>query len=79
MARRGAESEPDLDDYEVACRLRRDPKLDAVRRVAVTGYGRETDRQRAEQVGFDAYLVKPADPKKIQQLLAHLTRRHQAT
>jgi len=37
--------------------------------IAVTGYGREADRQRALQSGFDLHLVKPVN---AQQLLGHL-------
>jgi CheY-like chemotaxis protein len=38
--------------------------------VAVTGYGREADRQRSQEAGFDHHLAKPADFKKVQQILA---------
>ena len=36
----------------------------------MTGYGQETDRQRAQVAGFDHHLVKPADFDKVQQILA---------
>ena len=38
--------------------------------VALTGYGQEEDRRRVEEAGFDAHLVKPADPAALQTLLA---------
>jgi CheY-like chemotaxis protein len=38
--------------------------------IAVTGYGRESDQERSNQTGFDYHLVKPADPAKLQALLA---------
>jgi CheY-like chemotaxis protein len=31
----------------------------ALRLVAITGYGRESDRLRSKQAGFDLHLVKP--------------------
>ncbi len=42
--------------------------------VAVTGWGQESDRQRAKQAGFDAHLTKPADPDELTRLLASVHR-----
>jgi CheY-like chemotaxis protein/anti-sigma regulatory factor (Ser/Thr protein kinase) len=61
---------PRMDGYEVARRLRQQVGLRQALIVAVTGYGREEDRRRAEEAGFDAHLVKPADPEELQKLLA---------
>ena len=36
----------------------------------MTGYGQESDRQRAQAAGFDDYLVKPADFTQVEQILA---------
>jgi CheY-like chemotaxis protein len=33
--------------------------------VALTGYGRESDRERAHDAGFDVFLVKPTPPKQL--------------
>lgn len=44
---------PGFDGCEVARRLRRDRSLDAVRLIAVSGYGRPEDRERALNAGFD--------------------------
>ena len=38
--------------------------------VALTGWGQDSDRQRALASGFDAHLVKPADPELLEQVLA---------
>jgi len=38
--------------------------------VALTGYGRERDRRRSEEAGFDHHLVKPAEPAELLGLLA---------
>jgi CheY-like chemotaxis protein len=59
-----------MDGHEVARRLRRLAGLGSIFLVALTGYGQEEDRRRAEQAGFDAHLIKPADPLALQQLLA---------
>jgi CheY-like chemotaxis protein len=37
--------------------------------VALTGYGREEDRQRASEAGFDHHLVKPVTPDAILAVL----------
>jgi PAS domain S-box-containing protein len=61
---------PEMDGYEVAKRIRQRPFLQNVVLVAMTGYGQDTDRQRSQEVGFNAHLVKPADFGKVQQILA---------
>ncbi|MCO5170927.1 MAG: PAS domain-containing protein [Planctomycetes bacterium] len=66
---------PGIDGYEVARRVRAAPDGRAIRLVAVTGYGRADDRQRALTAGFDDHLVKPLDPDLvlaiIEQVRAH--------
>lgn len=61
---------PEMDGYEVAKRIRQQPFLQDVVLVAMTGYGQDTDRQRSQEVGFNAHLIKPADFGKVQQILA---------
>jgi two-component system, sensor histidine kinase len=50
---------PDMNGYQVAQCMRAAGR--AVRIVALTGYGRAEDLQRADDSGFDAHLVKPVD------------------
>jgi CheY-like chemotaxis protein len=61
---------PELDGYEVAKRMRQQPVLQNVVLVAMTGYGQESDRERAQEAGFDHHLVKPARFEQIQKILA---------
>ncbi len=63
---------PEMDGYQVAQTLRQDPALNAIRMIAVSGYGQEEDRQRSEAAGFDLHLTKPVDPLDLQRLLAVL-------
>jgi CheY-like chemotaxis protein len=63
---------PDMDGYAVARALRRKPGLDKVCLTALTGYGQESDRQKAMEAGFDRHLVKPVEYGKLQELLAGL-------
>ena len=60
---------PGMDGYDVAQALRREPRLARCRLVAVTGYGRDEDRRRSREAGFDCHLVKPVDPAALRALL----------
>ncbi|MGF1578688.1 MAG: ATP-binding protein [Gemmataceae bacterium] len=66
---------PGLNGYEVAKRTREVIGPDEVVLLAVTGYGRADDREKAFASGFDAHLVKPLDYSKLAALLAqHVAR-----
>jgi DNA-binding response OmpR family regulator len=59
---------PGLDGYKVAKWMRR--TLPKVMLVAVTGYGKDEDRKRSREAGFDHHLVKPADFTDVRAILA---------
>lgn len=52
---------PGMDGFQVADSLRREPGLEQVRVIAVTGSASEADRRRLRDAGVDYYLVKPVD------------------
>jgi CheY-like chemotaxis protein len=63
---------PRMDGFMVAHAIRerfalsgRQPRL-----LALTGYGREEDRNAALKAGFDAHLAKPADPRRLLQMMS---------
>jgi two-component system, sensor histidine kinase len=60
---------PKVHGYEVARRIRSEPKTAGCMLVAVTGWGQENDRKRAREAGFDRHLVKPVDPAEIEAIL----------
>jgi two-component system, sensor histidine kinase len=60
---------PGMDGYELARRVRQLPDLGTCALIAVTGYGEPRDRQKGLQAGFDHYLVKPADPERLNAIL----------
>ena len=59
---------PVMDGYETAVLLRRIAGLERTLLVALTGYGRPSDRQHAQEAGFDEFLVKPAIPEDVYAL-----------
>jgi signal transduction histidine kinase len=61
---------PGMDGYRVAERLRAAHPHPALRLIALTGYGQESDQQRARSAGFDAHMVKPADLDRLGTLIA---------
>jgi PAS domain S-box-containing protein len=61
---------PGMDGYEVAQRLRSAPETRHALLLAMTGWGRDEDRQKAKDSGFDHHLTKPFDPAVLEMLLA---------
>lgn len=60
---------PGMTGFEVCQQIRKDPELRDVKLVALTGYGDESFRARAEQAGFDRFYTKPLDPNVLYGLL----------
>jgi PAS domain S-box-containing protein len=63
---------PKMDGYEVARRLRLQPGANHLVLAALTGWGQKEDRRKSEEAGFDYHLVKPLEPKALEQVLAEL-------
>ena len=61
---------PGMDGYELARRLRAQPRFAASLMIALTGYGQDEHRELALKAGFDHHLVKPVT---LEKLLAVLT------
>ena len=59
---------PGMDGYEVARRLRTLPGLEALRLIAVTGYGQDKDKAAALAAGFHLHLTKPVEPGELAKL-----------
>jgi CheY-like chemotaxis protein/nitrogen-specific signal transduction histidine kinase len=64
---------PGMDGFAVAEALRRNPVTGQVRLIAITGYGKDEDRERALRCGFDEHIVKPADPELLLEKLDAFT------
>lgn len=61
---------PEMDGYEVARRIRSQPRFAKVRLIALTGWGQEEDRRRARDSGFDHHLLKPVDLEALRAVLS---------
>jgi CheY-like chemotaxis protein len=55
---------PGLDGFEVARKVRAELG-EAIRLVAITGYGQPDDRARSGDAGYDVHLVKPTSPDEL--------------
>lgn len=66
---------PEMDGYEVARRIRANPDLRDVTLIALTGWGQDEDRRRTHSAGFDHHLVKPADMKELESMLASMDKK----
>ncbi len=60
---------PGADGYELARMIKAHPELKHTRLVAHTGYGSPEDRRKAQEAGFDAHLVKPAELDDLEKAL----------
>jgi signal transduction histidine kinase/ActR/RegA family two-component response regulator len=63
---------PGMDGFSVARTLRRDATTAAIYLLAITGFGQDEDRRRAQEAGFDGLLAKPIDMADLQRALARL-------
>jgi CheY-like chemotaxis protein len=62
-------SMPGMDGYEVARALRSQPQLSGMCLVALSAFSSEDHRRRANEVGIDQCLVKPANAAGLNELL----------
>ena len=63
---------PGMSGYEVAQQLRSDATMNGLVLIALTGWGSEDDRRRAQNIGFDHHLTKPVEIEKLHSLLIEI-------
>jgi CheY-like chemotaxis protein len=61
---------PVMNGFEVAEQIRKQPELNNVLLVALSGYGNHADVDAALAAGFDEHVTKPAEFKRLEQILA---------
>jgi CheY-like chemotaxis protein len=69
---------PGMDGYELGQRLCAPGGCRPAVLVALTGFGRDEDRQRALAAGFDHHAVKPVEVETLAALLARATAERRA-
>jgi CheY-like chemotaxis protein len=67
---------PKLNGYDTARRIREQPWGRDVALVALTGWGKDEDRTRSKQAGFDSHMVKPVEFEKLTEILDRLVHGH---
>lgn len=60
---------PQLDGYDVARALRERMGAACPRLIALSGFGETRAFDRARDAGFDDYVVKPIDAKRLEGLI----------
>jgi two-component system CheB/CheR fusion protein len=60
---------PNMDGYEMIAELRAQPRTAALPAIALTGYGRAQDVQRALVAGFNAQVNKPVDFAQMREAI----------
>jgi two-component system CheB/CheR fusion protein len=71
-------SMPEMDGFEFLSELRKLPGKQNVPAIALTGFGRPEDVQRACEEGFCAHLTKPFDLQTLARLLQNVPRQKAA-
>jgi signal transduction histidine kinase/ActR/RegA family two-component response regulator len=63
---------PRMNGYEAARRIRQERWGQRMALVALTGWGQDEDKRRAEEAGFDRHVTKPVAFGHLQALIARL-------
>ena len=61
---------PGMDGYEVARRIRAEPRAEGITIIALSGWGQHADRERSKASGFDHHLTKPVELESLLAILA---------
>ena len=59
-----------MDGFEVAREMRTRAVTKTALLIALTGYGADSDKQKARDAGFDHHLVKPVSFTAIETVIA---------
>ncbi|MHA4866681.1 hybrid sensor histidine kinase/response regulator [Duganella sp. PWIR1] len=64
---------PQLNGFDLARELRRQPALKDLYLTALSGWGTDEDRLKSQNAGFDHHLTKPVMLSKVTETLSHLS------
>ena len=68
---------PVMDGFAVIRELRNNPEFRKTKVIAVTSFAMQGDREKAFQAGFDEYVTKPIDTRKLPELVRQVLSRIQ--
>lgn len=60
---------PVMDGFAVIKELRDTPELQNLKVIAVTSFAMKGDREAALEAGFDDYVTKPIDTRKLPEII----------
>ena len=60
---------PKMNGYDVCRAIRAQSGGEAIRIIALSGWGQEADRKKSAEAGFDVHLVKPVEMADIERAL----------
>ncbi len=66
---------PNVNGYDAARLIRKEPWGERIMLVALTGWGQEEDKRRTSAAGFDLHVVKPIDFAKLDALVSQSNER----
>jgi CheY-like chemotaxis protein len=66
---------PELSGYEVARGVREQAWGKHTLLLAISGWDQRRDREASSAAGFDVHLSKPAQPERVEELLAEFSAR----
>jgi len=69
---------PEMDGYQLIAKVRQSPPTARLPAIAVTGYGRPIDAQKALREGYQAHVPKPVDFELLKTVVAGLRVRSNA-
>jgi CheY-like chemotaxis protein len=65
---------PVMDGLTAARLIRDDPAMKNIRLIALTSFAMRGDRERMLEAGFDDYIAKPIDTRKLPELVRRYAR-----
>lgn len=69
---------PEMDGYELAGHLKKDPELAGIPIVGVSSFAMPGDREVALRMGFAGYIEKPVDPEHFGEMVINILGRDAA-
>lgn len=67
---------PEMDGYELARCIRKEPWGEKILLIAVSGWGQPKDIQRSMDAGFNLHMTKPVDPEVMLQRIVERMAKH---